>query len=175
MTPQQFWLILGAFVGLIVVWFAAARIYLWTVKRNNLNAAAVAAEPDPDDLDVKWAAHWHEKDLEYRGSPLWAWLHEDEAAIGQLVDEVFAAALDRTQEMVAVRAAIVVDRGVKPFGFAGVVDMYAQWVHARRRSVRRMVAVLDKAATWPPEWQRQLDVLLAEGAVARGRDKVASR
>jgi len=60
-------------------------------------------------------------------------------------------------------------------GFSGIVDMYAQWIYVRRRSVKRMVAVLDKASTWPEEWQRQLEVLLAEGAVARARDEVTVR
>lgn len=201
MTPQQFWLILAAFVGLIVIWFAAARIYLWIEKRGNVHAiptAAVEPEPDPDDLDLKWAKFWREADLAYRASDLWAQLHDDADAWVRehtgwntepedvwaarlaehgitLATAAETARLNKIESTASQRFARIVDRGVRRFGYAGVVDMYAQWIYARRRSVKRMVAVLDKAKGWPPEWQRQLDVLLATNAVGRAEDDVRAR
>lgn len=182
MTPQQLWFWFGAGVfGLAIVgWFAAARIYLWRQKRLNAAATPAMVEPVSDDpeqeaLDHKWDAYWHQRDLEFRASDLWQLLHEDETDLIKARNAQTKAALNKTQTTLATGTAQVANRGVRRCGYAGLVDMTAQWVYSRRRSVKRMVAVLEKAKTWPPEWQRQLDVLLAEGAVARARDEGRAR
>jgi hypothetical protein len=200
-TPQQFWLILGGFLTVVVGWFAAARIYVAVGERRNLSAVAVAAEPDPDDLDAKWAAWWHEYDLQFRGTALWAALHDpSDAWVRQypgwqtddeqvwadrltdqegvtLVTVADTQRLDKVDEKVAARAARATDRLVKRAGagYAGIVDMWAQWIYARRRSELRIAAVLAKTKGWPPDWQRQLQVLIAQNAVARAPKAVPIR
>lgn len=170
MTPAAwFWTALAVFVALIVAWLTAVKVYLAVDKRRNVAAIPAPVVEPVDDLDAKWDAFWRERDLEFRRSDLWQRLHADDTAD---LDEEIAAlkrVFDETEKRTAEVSARMADRAVRRCGYAGLVDMTAQWIHARRRSIPRMVAILDKTGTWPDGWRRQLDVLLAEGAVARAR------
>lgn len=166
---------------------------------HNLPLVIVDDEPAADDLDAKWTKFWRDNETEHRGSSLWARLHDPSDAwvrqhpgwntddpdvwANRLTDEdgvtavtaAETARLNKIDAKASAGALLAADRIVKKARYAGMVDMFAQWIYARRRSVKRMVAVLDKTETWPEEWRRQLRVLLAENAVGRARDEVRSR
>lgn len=188
---RLFWLLLLAFVVLVALTVVVGR----RLKRRDEegNFAAVTAyrvehglplvepEPEPEpaadeeDLDAKWSAYWREADLAFRASDLWQQLHADENGLLREKKKELTAALDQVYEKVSARADIAADRLVKRAGYAGMVDMYAQWIHARRRSARRIAAVLAKTRNWPDEWKRQLRVLIEENAVDRARGEVRAR
>ena len=148
--------VLAAVVLFLSAIGAAAYAVRHSIARDAaLDAAAVqeygadrSPQAEPDELDAKWSAFWHDRDLEFRCSPLAVWLADGgDAELRAIRVDTAAqfAGLGHDQEH---RQDAWCEAHLQELGFADEAAVTAEMERELEAAVNRMVAWTTETAEW---------------------------